>query len=272
MEDMHTAQPASDMAAIPFFAVFDGHGGVDCAKFLQNTLHRHILSNSCVREDPERAIVEGCLAADEEFLSLDIAVESYSGSTAALVMIVRDSLVVGHVGDSEVVLCRGGQALPLTKPHNPSRNPDEGSRIEAAGGQLYHGRVKHPMFSAEVISLAVSRAIGDAAFKLRRFTDGKPSGIVATPDTCRIPLQQNDEFVVIGCDGLWDVMTPADVVALCREARSRNAKSQEIAQQLVQQALSLRTNDNVTVMYLSLQLEPAASRSRPQSSEGPPVR
>ena len=57
-----------------------------------------------------------------------------------------------------------------------------------------------------MISLGVSRAIGDLPFKHAKFTDGKPSGLSAEPDIATVQLTEEHTFLIIGCDGLWDVI------------------------------------------------------------------
>ncbi len=48
-------------------------------------------------------------------------------------------------------------------------------------------------------SLAVSRAFGD--YSLKR------AGVTAQPYQTHVVLQPQHKFCVVGCDGVWDVMT-----------------------------------------------------------------
>merc|ERR1711871_652466 len=99
------------------------------------------------------------------------------GTTAAVAALVERLLVVGNEGDSELVLSVGGGAQPLTAVHNMKKNATEIDRVKAVGGKVYNHRVGHPKFNPAVISLGVSRAIGDIAFKHEKFTNGKESGL-----------------------------------------------------------------------------------------------
>ena len=56
--------------------------------------------------------------------------------------------------------------------------------------EVHNNRVGHPKFNPAVISLGVSRAIGDIAFKHDKFTNGKPSGLIAEPEITVCSLQQ----------------------------------------------------------------------------------
>lgn len=69
-------------------------------------------------------------------------------------------------------------------------DPREQARVKQAGGRIFMGRVNG--------SLAVSRAFGDHGLK--------KSGVTALPYQMRVPLTADVKFVIIGCDGVWDVM------------------------------------------------------------------
>ncbi|KAG5493989.1 hypothetical protein JKF63_01822 [Porcisia hertigi] len=248
MEDQHTMLSEG----IPFFGVYDGHGGTQCAEYLRDHLHGLILGHPEVRTNPEKAIVDGIVEADRAFLTRSESETNESGSVCAVALIIDDKLVVGNVGDAEVVLSRDGKPIVLTVRHNISSNPSEEERIRSVGGKVCHHRVGHPNYNPAVVSLAVTRAIGDAGFKLAKYTDGKLSGVIATPETSVTRLTDEDEFLVIGCDGLWDVMTYEEVVGFCYQRFQRGEPAQCIAEKLVQAALTKGSTDNVTAMLVHL--------------------
>lgn len=277
MEDQHKAMLASDLVTpkdpdapklafgIPFFGVYDGHGGTQCAEFLRENLHTLILGHPNVREDPQLAIRDGVAEAERLFLQKCREDRIESGSTVAVALIVDETLITGNVGDSEIVLCRSGQqAVVLTVKHNLGCNPSEVERVKAVGGRIFHNRVGHPKFNPMLVSLAVSRAVGDAGFKLEEYTDGKASGLVADAETNAVRLNDGDEFIIIGCDGLWDVMSYQAAVDFCAELFRTGCNTQEITDKLCQQALALGSTDNVTALFVNL-------RARPKSSAGPPA-
>ncbi|RNE94980.1 protein phosphatase 2C, partial [Trypanosoma conorhini] len=175
MEDQH----AMVSETIPFFAVYDGHGGTQCAEFLRDNLHTLILSHPDVMTNPEKAVRDGIAKAEADFLTRCANGKCESGSTCAVAMIVDDALVTGNVGDTEIVLCRAGSPLVLSKKHSLHSNAAESERVKACGGRIISNRVGHPKFNPQVLSLGITRAIGDAGFKLDEYTDGKPSGIIA---------------------------------------------------------------------------------------------
>lgn len=248
MEDQHTMLAEG----IPFFGVYDGHGGTQCAEYLRDHLHGFILSNPELKANPQKAIVDGIVEADTAFLALSERETNESGSVCAVALIIDDKLVVGNVGDSEAVLSRNGKPVVLTVLHTIAKNPSEEERVRSVGGKVCHNRVGHPNYNPAVVSLAVTRAIGDAGFKLARYTDGKASGVIAVPDTTVTRLTDDDEFLVIGCDGLWDVMTYAEVVDFCYRRFQEGMPAQSIAEELAQAALTKGSTDNVTAMLVHL--------------------
>jgi hypothetical protein len=77
---------------------------------------------------------------DKDFISPKTAPQS--GSTAATVILLGSRLFAANVGDSRVVLCRGGagQCLELTSDHKP-RRPGEAARVRAGVGFILHNPV-----------------------------------------------------------------------------------------------------------------------------------
>ena len=129
---------------ISYFGIYDGHGGSKCADFLRDSLHKIIFSNEYFPENPEKAIKNAFLKAENEFLST-IAVDKKtgnildrSGSCAILVIIIDNIIYVVNVGDSRGIMSiKGGEEYKMiTSDHKPS-NEDEKKRIIKSGGEVY---------------------------------------------------------------------------------------------------------------------------------------
>jgi len=99
------------------------------------------------------------LKTEEEFLQQAAAEQLQDGSTAVSAAVIGNSLYVANVGDSELIVCRGGEPRVLTYIHNPVKNPEEIDRIKRAGGRLHNNRVGHPYLNASFFSLGVSKAM-----------------------------------------------------------------------------------------------------------------
>ena len=161
------------------------------------------------------------------------------------------TLIVANIGDSRAILSRQGRPVPLSRDHKPD-DPEEKAHIEALGGQVtVRGTIARVNGN-----LSLSRAIGDKAE--RPF-------VRATPEFTTIPIQKDDDFVVVATDGLWDVFNNWEVVDFilkrsnARKVSNNGARAQadgdrenEITRALVQEALDRGSNDNISVIILWL--------------------
>lgn len=139
-----------------------------------------------------------------EFQSGSDEVGKDSGTTAIVSVIKGNKLFVANVGDSRCVLCRNGKAIELSTDHKPE-DEDEFSRIEKAGAKVTdNGRVNG--------GLNLSRALGDHVYKQNKSLLPEDQAITANPELREMELNKEDEFLVLACDGIWNVMTSDEVV------------------------------------------------------------
>ncbi|KAI0480171.1 PP2C-domain-containing protein [Xylariaceae sp. FL0804] len=138
-------------------------------------------------------------------------------------------LYTANVGDARIILCRNGRALRLSYDHKGS-DENEGKRIANAGGLILNNRVNGV--------LAVTRALGDTYMK--HLVTGHPytTETVIQPDS--------DEFLIIACDGLWDVCSDQEAVDLVRDIPDPVAASKL----LVDHALTRFSTDNLSCMIV----------------------
>jgi protein phosphatase PTC2/3 len=118
-----------------------------------------------------------------------------SGSTACVVAYYQKTIYCANVGDSRAVLSVQGCAEPLSFDHKPD-NPEERARIEAAGGRVRNGRIDN--------GLNMSRALGDLGYKQRAGLPPEKQMVTAEPDVCQVALGGREEFLFVGCDGVWE--------------------------------------------------------------------
>jgi serine/threonine protein phosphatase PrpC len=128
--------------------------------------------------------------------------------------------------------------------------------------------------------LSVSRAIGDTEFKGFKQEDGQggerkgkepvdptlfswPKGhsgvfydnlVTAEPELFSVDVTEEDKFLLLACDGLWDVMTHDEAVLHASALFARGFCAQAVSQHLCELALRMGTSDNVTVIAVSLHL------------------
>ncbi|KAF8973282.1 phosphatase 2C-domain-containing protein [Flammula alnicola] len=140
----------------------------------------------------------------------------------------RQVLYSANAGDARGVLCRAGKAVRLTYDHKGS-DKQEAKRITDAGGFVMSGRVNGV--------LAVTRSLGDSSMK---------EFVVGAPYTTETELCEEDEFLILACDGLWDVIGDQSAIELVRDIED----AQQASMQLLNHALSNHTMDNVTVVVV----------------------
>ena len=176
------------------------------------------------------------------------------------------TLITANVGDSRAVLARGGTAvLELSRDHKPD-DPIELSRIHRRGGRVvWHGQFDtqgNPLEGTGMYrvngSLALSRAVGDRSER---------PAVTADPEFSVVPLQEDDEFLVLASDGLWDVMSSEDAVSYIRTLLENAVDDDSIdrdtiAGLVVEEALRRGSYDNITVVIVWLSDERAANRPK----------
>jgi protein phosphatase 1G len=144
------------------------------------------------------------------------------GCTAICVLVRENDIVAANAGDSRAVLCRSSKAVELSFDHKPASEIEK-SRIEAAGGYLEDT----PGGARVNGNLNLSRAIGDLEYKKRDDLPPEQQIICSTPDVIVKERQPEDEFIILACDGIWDVMTNQ---AACDFVRERLLEKKDVAQ------------------------------------------
>jgi protein phosphatase 1G len=160
--------------------------------------------------------------------------EIQAGCTAVVCLLSEEQIIVANAGDSRGVLCRAGQAVALSHDHKPNQDRER-NRIVSAGGFVTDMHGQHRVNG----NLNLSRAIGDLKYKSIKELPAAEQIITAEPD---LVVQQRDkeqdEFVVLACDGVWDCMTNQECCDFVRE-RLPNAKSvSEVTEQLLDHCLA----------------------------------
>ncbi|KAI5650448.1 hypothetical protein M9H77_36453 [Catharanthus roseus] len=231
MEDFYETRISEvDGQMVAFFGVFDGHGGSRTAEYLKNNLFKNLSSHPDFIRDTKSAIVEAFRQTDANYLDEEKGQQKDAGSTASTAVLVGDRLLVANVGDSRVVACRAGSAIPLSIDHKPDRS-DERERIEQAGGFIIWAgtwRVGGV--------LAVSRAFGDKLLK---------PYVVAEPEIQEEEIDGVD-FIIIASDGLWNVLSNKDAVALVQDIMDAEAASRK----LIEEAYLRGSSDNITCVVV----------------------
>jgi len=197
------------------------------------------------------------------------------GCTAVCVVMSSRHIVCANAGDSRAVLCRQAKAVPLSFDHKPT-DEKERRRIINAGGyvkEICHGeghqrRVIHRVNG----NLNLSRSIGDLAYKTRDDLGPEKQVISATPDLVVHERTPGDEFLVLGCDGIWEVKENPEACAFVRPRLARGEDLPGIAAEMLDECLTAdpqkscgRGADNMTLVVVQLR---DAISSRPARRAG----
>ena len=108
---------------------------------------------------------------------------------------VNKKIHVVNSGDSRCVMAKAGKVVELSIDHTPHQD-HEIARILKAGSKIVRGRVDG--------GLNLTRSLGD--FKYKKKIDLKPEeqAITANPDVYEYDLADDVDFIVMGCDGIWE--------------------------------------------------------------------
>ncbi|KAL5431820.1 Protein phosphatase 2C 2 [Paraphaeosphaeria minitans] len=261
MEDAHACildlqalveggKPTPADKRLSFFGVYDGHGGDKVAIYTGDHLHEIVAKQEAFKEgDLKKALQDGFLATDRAILSDPKYEEEVSGCTASVGIISKDKIYVANSGDSRSVLGIKGRAKPLSYDHKP-QNEAEKARIQAAGGFVDFGRVNG--------NLALSRAIGDFEFKKSAELPPEQQIVTAFPDVEIHDISEDDEFLVVACDGIWDCQSSQAVIEFVRRGIVAKQDLASICENMMDNCLASNSDtggvgcDNMTMVIIGL--------------------
>ncbi|XP_057794709.1 probable protein phosphatase 2C 27 [Salvia miltiorrhiza] len=252
MEDVHICIDnlpyyLSESVDVPspgaFYGVFDGHGGIDAASFVREKLLKFIVEDSFFPVCLERAIKSAFLKTDYAFAD-DSSLDISSGTTVLTAFISGRKMIVANAGDCRAVLGKRGRAIEMSRDHKPNFT-SERIRIEKLGGAIYDGYLNG--------QLSVSRALGDWHMKGPK---GSASPLSAEPELQETLLTEEDEFLILGCDGLWEVMSSQYAVTMARKELMLHNDPERCSRELVREALKRNTCDNLTVVIICFSPDP----------------
>jgi len=257
MEDSHAVslnldELEEDERSNTFFAVYDGHGGGSVARFAGQNVHRRLVQEESYRqEDYEEAMRRAFLGTDEDMLADPAYTRDPSGCTAVTALVTNDNKIfVANAGDSRVVLSVKGEVKPLSFDHKPG-NESERKRIQAAGGYIEFGRVNG--------NLALARALGDFEFKKNYALTPDKQIITSNPDITVHDITEEDEFLVLACDGIWDCLNSQQVVDFIRREVAQEKPLGQICENIMEHCLAPDTHgaqgigcDNMTILIVAI--------------------
>ena len=266
------------------FGVMDGHGGDFTSEFAADHFMRFFSSNNRLKKYANMSIEDqsnvpglSCLrpALAETFSKLDAEIRKQqikrnneilklskqqelaegspaprvkyerSGSTCIVVLVTPSHIISANAGDSRAILRRNGKILPLSFDHKPNNIP-ELERINLASGFVKCKRVDG--------DLAVSRGLGDFSYKSNELLPVEQQKVIPNPEFVIYPRCKDDEFMVLACDGIWDVASNEQcgsfVQSLLDEGESDLGL---ICEESIDTCLDKNSRDNMTIAMVTFQ-------------------
>lgn len=201
------------------YAVYDGHGakGHDVSHIVKENLFKLIVGDQRFRlQGSLPQVLKDAFKRMQAMLAFSCPAEvQHSGTTATVVVHEHQAkqITVAHVGDSTAVLCRGsGEAIKgsaVTRDHRPDL-PDERARVEKAGGRVvFDGFVNYRIYAANAHypGLNMSRSLGDTLGQ-------DQAGVTCEPEILVRKVEQDDQFLLLCSDGIWEFIQPQEAVEL----------------------------------------------------------
>lgn len=249
-------------APVDFFLVCDGHGGRMVADFVAPKLEQYLMKRNLIYPLSHKYICKIYNYIQQELINHPQGIARACGCTALVVVRYldnqnRQNIQVINIGDCRAVISRKGLAIPLCKDHKPFWS-DEKRRIDLVNSKYNMNQKIH--FDAgdwRIGDLSVSRSFGDL--------DNTPY-ITHIPESFTYPLKNDDEFIIIACDGLWDVMQNHEAVNFVRDHMNKNnteyyiipnryptsetQNMENIARKLANYAIAKGSSDNVSILII----------------------
>ncbi|ERN16642.1 hypothetical protein AMTR_s00051p00099980 [Amborella trichopoda] len=254
MEDTHFLLPQMEYEKnISLFGIFDGHRGAAAAEFAVQAIPGFFKSLTGATTSPADALVGAFVNTDLAFRKelescrkshRKIQKDWHPGCTGITSLIIGDTLFVANAGDCRAILCRQGLSYSLSKDH-VANCPKERERVIEAGGQV---KWQIDAWRVGVAALQVTRSIGD--------DDLKPA-VTAEPEITQVRLSEDDEYLVMASDGLWDVVCNEDVVSIIRDTVKEPGMC---SKRLATEAAERGSKDNITVIVVFLRPVSTAER------------
>jgi serine/threonine protein phosphatase PrpC len=228
-----------DYLGDPFKALlmlFDGHSGKEVAtesidKFPD--IFNRILDET--KYDVIPSLIKSFSILDSHFTKYEEV-----GSTACVVYLCVENKIrvayMANCGDSRCVLVKKNTAERLSYDHK-AIDKDEIKRVKKAGGMFFRGRLGG--------SLAITRSLGDYSFK----KEGG-FGLISEPYTLRIEIENDDLYIIMASDGIWDVIDEPKLYSIVSENLGLEPKI--LAGLIIETSIELGSKDNLSCIAVRL--------------------
>ena len=281
---------------ISYFAIFDGHGGEECSEFLKNNYMNYLIENANFPFDIKLSMIESFQKIEDDFFKLkckdNLEDSDKSGSCALVSVIFDNKIYIANIGDSRAIMSIGGgtKVRQLTVDQKPD-NIKEFERALKNGSKIYlddnddpdrdeskiefikdkaelekmkeikENSKEEKIFRVYPSDLAVMRTVGDIKAKKKEF-GGIPGTIINIPEVYIFDINSSDDFIVMGCDGIFDDLSNQEIVNAAwtvfkHRATEKNYDIHELTQEacdlVIKFGLEKQTTDNLSCIIIGLE-------------------
>ena len=125
----------------------------------------------------------------------DTFIANQIGTTANIMLIKNGIIYIANVGDSLSVMYKNKKAYNLNREHQTIIK-SERERVLKSGAIINGYRING--------MLNLTRAIGDLQFKTNKKLKRHEQSVIALPEITKIEDTEGIDFIIMGCDGVWD--------------------------------------------------------------------
>ena len=205
-----------------YLAVYDGHGsnGRLASDLANGSIQKYLLDSkeSLYALDGEEELskfFKKLYSKTQDLFRTDKNDYQLSGTCAVCVLIKEGVIYTANLGDSRAVVgsCSKDEtcALEVSIDHKPTREGEK-ERVISSGGKIERSMIDdkevgpYRVWKAEedVPGIAITRSLGDLI--------AHSIGVIADPEVTAKEIDGDDKFIVMGSDGVWDVMSSAEAV------------------------------------------------------------
>lgn len=234
MEDSHLATTIQVKGQeIAVFGIFDGHGGSQTAKLVSQKLAVYLQKELSSFQELDDVAVWNALKNAFVKLNDYVTKQTTDGATATVALVFNNTVYTANTGDSRTILSQNDLSVQLSEDSSPTMDRYR-KGIEKRNGFVTWGRVNG--------YLAVARAFGDKGV----------AGITVRPKITKHEFTPGDNnFLVLGCDGVFDVLSTHGVIRY-----GQNKTCKDLAGAIPGIALHAGSGDNISTMVVKYKSMP----------------
>ena len=218
-----------------YMGVCDGHGyyGHEVSGYIKENLPmdlNHMIKSkklNLLKDDLSEVIKQTFITENNSLLRNKNIDSNLSGTTCISVIYTPIKLIIANIGDSRCILGKLNknnkwECQNLSRDHKPSL-PEEAERIKKKGGRIrpmkdddgsFIGPLRVYMKDKDMPGLAMTRSFGDYF--------ASTAGTICIPEIGEHFFEDDDKFLVIASDGLFEFIDSQEVVFIVKDYYVKN--------------------------------------------------